>query len=73
MGESTDSIGKAINQKLLTPEKEFQLKMIAPGDRDYLFEVVDHGFLLRFVLKDKKGIIVVGDNREQIDEKLKDL
>ena len=67
MGKAADDIGKIINQKLIEPETDFKLRMITPGDRDYLFEVEGYGFLLRYTAYSDKRRIVVGDTAEEID------
>ena len=61
MGKYADAIGDTINRKLTEPETEFKLRMITPGDRDYLFEVEGYGFLLRFIADGKKSLIVAED------------
>ena len=62
MGASADDIGNAINKKLIEPETHFKLRMITPGDRDYLFEVEGKDFFLRFSISGKRGKIIVGDS-----------
>ena len=68
MGGIVDAIGATINKKLYEPEKYFKLKMVAPGERDYLFKVENHGFYLRVIAKDDYIQTVVGDTAEQIEE-----
>ena len=63
-----DAIGATINKKLYEPEKYFKLKMVVPGERDYLFKVENHGFYLRVIAKDDYIQTVVGDTAEQIEE-----
>lgn len=70
MGKAADDIGKTINWKLVEPEKEFKLRMITPGDRDYLFDVEGHGFLLRVIANGDKWKLIVGDTAEQIEAAL---
>ena len=70
MGNVADAIGKTINLKLIEPEKEFKLRMITPGDRDYLFEIEKHGFLLRAIANGDKMELIVGDTAEQMKEAL---
>ena len=70
MGAVADDLGKTINLRLKEPEKEFKLRMITPGDRDYLFEVVGLRILLRFIASGKRGSIIVGDPAEQIETAL---
>ncbi|MBP3819907.1 MAG: hypothetical protein J6H31_16600 [Butyrivibrio sp.] len=62
MGAAADDIGNAINKKLIEPETYFKLRMITPGDRDYLFEVEGKDFFLRFSISGKRGKIIVGDS-----------
>ena len=66
MGKAADDIGKIINKKLIEPQSDFKLRMITPGDRDYLFEVEGYGFLLRYTAYSDKRRIVVGDTAEEI-------
>ena len=66
MGKAADDIGKIINQKLIEPETDFKLRMITPGDCDYLFEVEGYGFLLRYTAYSDKRRIIVGDTAEEI-------
>ena len=70
IGRTADAIGDTINKKLYEPEKSFTLKMVTPGDRDYLFKVENHGFYLRVITKGDNMQIVVGDTAEQIEEAL---
>lgn len=70
MGNAVDDIGNTINRKLIEPEKKFKLRMITPGDWDYLFDVEGHGLLLRFIAKGKRERIIVGDTAQQIEAAL---
>ena len=47
--------------------------MITQGGRDYLFEVVGHGFFLRFIANGERGMIIVVDTAEQIEAALRPL
>ena len=68
MGGVADTIGVTINKKLYEPEVSFKLKMITPGEMDYLFKVENHDFYLRAIAKDHNMRLVVGDTAEQIEE-----
>lgn len=71
MGDAVDDIVRLINKKLDVPASIVKLRLVEPGDKDYLFKVEPYGFLLRFIITEDRTFMAVGDNANEIEEAIR--
>jgi len=72
MGELADQIGRAIKMSLNTQGLNFKLRLVRPGNNDYLFKVEQHDLLLRFFYWDGRPCIAVGDTIDEIEAAIRE-